>query len=150
MAKTIGQIECPQCSRVAEIREQANGQKIPYLCCKKCGMTRTKNEDVRQNWLDTMKPIGELGEYGQILKLTSNETSSDVGLQHQTHITSTSNEWTPPEGLEPEKIEPEQAAKQDAPKTKSKNWGFVLKAGVAIIACAAFGAGAYKLSAKNQ
>lgn len=153
MPKHVGDAICT-CGRVAHIKRQANGNKVPYRHCKACNVCRPTTEAEREAMLNNMSEIGSLGEFGKMPQQTSNKPSETGGLSEkktfESNVTSTPNEWTPPEGLEPEKLEPEQASTPDKQKAKSKNWGFVLKAGVAIVACAAFGAGAYKLSAKSQ
>ncbi|WP_016957949.1 hypothetical protein [Catenovulum agarivorans] len=149
MGNHVGDAICT-CGRVAKIKRQSNGQKVPYRHCKNCGVFRPKTDDDRETMLADMSEIGTLGEFGKIVTSTSNEPNNGGDVQHQTHVTSTSSEWTPPDDLKPEVLEPtsnnEQAVKPDAPKKKPTNWGWVLKAGLGVVGLIAAGYGAGKLS----
>ncbi|NTS77336.1 hypothetical protein HR060_10715 [Catenovulum sp. SM1970] len=118
----VGQIACPQCGSVAEIRRRINGQKLPFLVCKHCGQTQSKNSQVRQGWLDNMVGLGELGEYGQKVEQVQSVAPVIEPEPSTEPEQKTIKEWTPPEELTPETLEPEPES-QTPPEKNEKSGG---------------------------
>ena len=145
----VGQVIC-SCGRVAELRTRANGQRLPFLMCKHCGMRQGKAE-LRAKWLENEDPTCSLGEFGQFPNESSNKTSENAEPEQMTTSNEHQTDWKPPVELEPENIEPKQDEEPENPKeTSNSSMGLLPKVGLGLLTAVAFAFGVKKLNLANK
>jgi len=140
----VGQIICT-CGRVGELRTRGNGNFLPFLMCKHCGMKQGK-DGLRAEWLANEKPNNSLGAYGEFPS-TSNKTSNTKVLKQSATSNKLQSEWKPEGDLIPEQLQVENAAKpDDMGETSSSGLGMSGKIALGILSFAALAFGVTKLS----
>lgn len=141
----VGQIIC-RCGRVAELRTRGNGQRLPFLMCKHCGMQQGKAE-LRAEWLSKEDATCSLGTYGEFPGETSKETNQVIAPEQKPSSNEDGKNWTPPDELKPEALEPEiEATPDDTGETSTKGLGLIPKVCIGIVSAIAFGFGVKKLN----
>jgi hypothetical protein len=154
----VGQIICT-CGRVGELRTRSNGQFLPFLMCKHCGMKQGKDK-LREEWLANEKPDNSLGVYGEFPSgsdrvltdsaSTSNKTSTAKVLKQSTTSNQLQKDWQPEGDLIPEQLQVESAAKPDQTgETSSSGLGLGGKIFLGVLSVAALAFGATKFNFSN-